>query len=54
MISLRFGLSRGAVLQVITPKAFVWGPLVTEVLRHTVGGHVDRAQSGLYCGGTSS
>ena len=54
MMSLRLEQSRGAVLQATTLKAFVWRPRVTGVIRYTVGGHGDRAQKGLYCGGTSS
>ena len=34
-MSLRLELSRGAVLQATTLKAFVWGPGVTEVFRST-------------------
>ena len=44
-MSLRLELSRGAVLQATTLKAFVRGPGVTEVFPiDTVGGHGDRAQ----------
>ena len=47
MMSLRLELSRGAVLQATTLKAFVWEPRATEVLIDTVCGHGHRAQSGL-------
>ena len=51
-MSLRLELSRETMVQAATLKAFVRGPGVTYVFQiDIVGGHGDRAQSGVYCGG---